>query len=55
MGEMGGFGGGLPEHPRQWRGSQWLSLALGVPSYPDTSAFPEEVREPSWGSAQAAL
>ena len=25
-GEIGGFGGGLLEHPRQWLGAQWRGL-----------------------------
>ena len=31
-GEIGGCGGGWLEHPRQWLGTQWLGLALGVQS-----------------------
>ena len=30
-GEIGGFGGGWLEHPRQWLGAQWAGLFLGVP------------------------
>ena len=36
--EMGGFGGGSLEHPRQWLGSQWAGLFLEVPSYPPPGA-----------------
>ena len=28
-GEMGGFGGGWLEHPRQWPGAQWVGLSPG--------------------------
>ena len=31
-GEIGGFGGGLLEQPRQWLGAQRLGLLLQVPS-----------------------
>ena len=34
-GEIGGFGGGSLEHPRQWLGAQWDGLFLGVPSCPE--------------------
>ena len=33
-GEMGGFGGGELEHPRQWLGAQRAGLSLGVLSCP---------------------
>ena len=33
-GEMGGFGGGSLEHPRQWLGAQRPGLFLGVPEPP---------------------
>ena len=39
-GEMGGFGGAQLEHPRQWRGAQWPSLSLGVPSRPEPPGAP---------------
>ena len=39
-GEIGGFGGGLLEHPRQWLGAQWAGLALGVPSCPGLRGAP---------------
>ena len=29
---IGDLGGSSCEHPRRWLGSQWLGLALGVPS-----------------------
>eukprot|EP00964_Phaeocystis_antarctica_P106993 scaffold71765_cov75-Phaeocystis_antarctica.AAC.2 len=28
-GKIGGFGGGLLEHPRQWLAAQWASLSPG--------------------------
>ena len=34
-GDIGGFGGGSLEQPRQWRDAQWLGLALGAPSWPE--------------------
>ena len=39
-GEIGGFGGGSLEHPRQWLGAQWLSLFLGAPGYPEPPGTP---------------
>ena len=54
-GEIGGFGGGLLDHPRQWLGTQWAGLSLGVPSRPERRARLEEAQEPSWGTAQGTL
>eukprot|EP00964_Phaeocystis_antarctica_P109281 scaffold73758_cov52-Phaeocystis_antarctica.AAC.2 len=34
-GDIGGFGGGWLEHPRQWLGAQWpgpLTRSAGLPS-----------------------
>ena len=39
-GEMGGFGGGYLEHPRQWLGTQWVGLFLGEPSCPEPPGAP---------------
>ena len=39
-GEIGGFGGGSLEHPKQWRDAQWLGLALGAPSWPEPPGAP---------------
>ena len=41
VGGVGGVGDGELGHPRQWLGaSQWLGLALGVPSYQEPPAAP---------------
>ena len=44
----------LEEHPRQWLGTQWPGLSLGVPSRPEESrqTRPEEVQEPSAGTGK---
>eukprot|EP00964_Phaeocystis_antarctica_P063357 scaffold38022_cov48-Phaeocystis_antarctica.AAC.3 len=48
-GDIGDFGGGSLEHPKQWLCAQWAGLALGVPSCAQShEARPEEVQEPSW-------
>ena len=39
-GEIGGFGGGWLEHPRQWLGTQWAGLFLGVLSCPEPPGAP---------------
>eukprot|EP00964_Phaeocystis_antarctica_P090856 scaffold58190_cov64-Phaeocystis_antarctica.AAC.2 len=39
-GEIGDFGGGSLEHPRQWLGAQWPDLTLGVPSCPEPPGAP---------------
>ena len=39
-GEIGDFGGGSLEHPRQWLGAQWRGLFLGVPSCPEPPGAP---------------
>eukprot|EP00964_Phaeocystis_antarctica_P006186 scaffold3367_cov52-Phaeocystis_antarctica.AAC.2 len=39
-GEIGDFGGGSLEHPRQWLGAQWRGLTLGVPSCPEPPGAP---------------
>ena len=39
-------------NPRQWLGVQWACLLLGVPSFPELEARPEEAQEPSWGTAK---
>eukprot|EP00964_Phaeocystis_antarctica_P016631 scaffold9156_cov57-Phaeocystis_antarctica.AAC.2 len=52
-GEMGGFGGGYLEHPRQWLGTQWAGLVLGVGRASQSrQARPGEAQEPSWGTAK---
>ena len=38
--EIGGFGGGWLEQPRQWLGAQWAGLFLGVPSCPEPPGAP---------------
>ena len=38
--EMGGFGGGWLEHPRQWLGSERQALILGAPSCPEPLGVP---------------
>ena len=55
-GEIGGFGGGKLEHPRQWLGAQcgpassWECRAAQ-----SRQARPEEAQELSWVTAQAAV
>ena len=39
-GEIGDFGGGSLEHPRQWLGAQWIGLTLEVPSCPEPPGAP---------------
>ena len=39
-GEIGDFGGGWLEHPRQWLGTQWSGLFLGVPGCPEPPGAP---------------
>ena len=39
-------------NPRQWLGVQWACLLLGVPSFPELEARPEEAQEPK-GEGQA--
>ena len=39
-GEIGGFGGGSLEQPRQWLGTQWADLFLGMPSCPEPPGAP---------------
>ena len=53
-GDLGGFGGGWLEHPRQWLGAKWADLLLGVPSCPEPLGS-EEAQEPSWGNANTAF
>jgi len=50
---MGGFGGGYLEHSRQWLGTQWAGLVLGVSRASQSrQARPGEAQEPSWGTAK---
>ena len=38
--EIGGFGGGWLEQPRQWQGAQWAGLFIGAPSCPEPPGAP---------------
>ena len=38
--EIGGSGGGWLEPPRQWLGTQWVGLFLGVLSCPEPPGAP---------------
>ena len=54
--EIGGFGGGYLEHPRQWLGAQWASLLpWECRAAQSHQARPEEAQEPSWGTAKGVL
>ena len=47
-GEIGGFGGGWLEHPRQWLGGQWPDLSpRAFRAARSRQARPEEAQEPS--------
>ena len=39
-GEIGDFGGGSLEPPRQWLGAQWAGLLLRAPSCPEPPGAP---------------
>ena len=54
-GEIGGFGGGSLEHPRQWLGAQWSGLSSpgsAAPPRAARGALCEEAQEPSSGTAK---
>ena len=53
-GEIGGFGGGSLEHPRQRLGAKWVGLCLECRAAWSRQARPGEALEPSWGTAKRA-
>ncbi len=54
--EIGNFGGGELEDPRQWLGDQWAGLSpWECPTAPTRQGRPEGAREPSWGPAETAV
>ncbi len=53
-GDVGGFGGGSLEQPRQWLGAWWAGLSpWECRAAQSRQARPEEAHEPSWGTAKA--
>ena len=62
-GGAGGEGGGMLsaaleetlEHPRRWQDALWSGLFLGLCAAQRRQARPEEVTEPSSGTANGAV
>ena len=53
--EIGGFGGGELEHPKQWLGAGGPASSWECRTAQSRQGRSEEAKEPSWGTAKGPL